>query len=310
MYTQITTKCNFSCEHCHFSCTQDGEHMTVDTFKQVMKINERIHSKHELLTLGGGEPTLHPNLFEIISIALSQSHFKIPAIETNGSQTEITLILANMAKKGVIACSLSLDPYHQEIDPEVIKAFTNETRNNINLFHAHLATDYEDKREIRDITKLDPLRRKSQMLTQRNSTTLKNSMEIKDEIFQCYEISVVKPNGNIHLCTCHNSPIIGNTSIEPTGIITEIYTSHQLLNIFENKKCWNKMSHDEQYTLFEILEKYPNLYAQNLEHISNSLNSLSNKQIYENIKQENSNIRKLKYEIDKNVNPIIEFLEL
>ena len=116
------------CKHCCFACTSKGHDMTQDTFTKALQMAVDNESP---ITLGGGEPTLHPLfkdfLFQAIwamsSITVSNG---FPAVHmvTNGSNTEIALKLADLAYKGVIGCNLSQDAYHDPIDEKVVRAFT------------------------------------------------------------------------------------------------------------------------------------------------------------------------------------------
>ena len=58
-YIQITTVCNYRCRHCCFSCTEEGEYMTMDTFKAALKSTdlERLQQNiypYNRIVLGGG----------------------------------------------------------------------------------------------------------------------------------------------------------------------------------------------------------------------------------------------------------------
>lgn len=89
------------------------------------------------IELSGGEPTLHPLLWDFMGIALKYMRDKTIYITTNGKKTEDALALARAAELRTIHADLSLDSYHELIDYEVVQAFENS--------HA-------DFRRIRDIT--------------------------------------------------------------------------------------------------------------------------------------------------------------
>lgn len=73
------------------------------------------------VTIGGGEPTLHPNFWELLSIAIA-SGIDIRVV-TNGSLEQESITLAELGRKGVIRAQLSLDEWHQQISPLVIRSF-------------------------------------------------------------------------------------------------------------------------------------------------------------------------------------------
>jgi MoaA/NifB/PqqE/SkfB family radical SAM enzyme len=84
----------------------------------------------QTITIGGGEPTLHPHfkeflfhaVWELSKTSLSEGG---PAVHlvTNGSMTETAITIANLAHLGMITAAVSHDEYHDPIDPRVYKAF-------------------------------------------------------------------------------------------------------------------------------------------------------------------------------------------
>jgi hypothetical protein len=117
------------CAHCGFACTADGHNMTKATFRNVLKLVGK-GSEESLITIGGGEPTLHPLLFDFIWMGVRatlhtayDSGFAGVGIVTNGKKTESAIELAMLARQGIISARLSVDDYHEEIDEKVRKAF-------------------------------------------------------------------------------------------------------------------------------------------------------------------------------------------
>jgi len=86
----------------------------------------------QCVTIGGGEPTLHPHFKEFMQHAewelahVSDSN-GCPAVccITNGSNTKLALQLAKMASLGIISARVSRDQYHDAsmVDPKVFAAF-------------------------------------------------------------------------------------------------------------------------------------------------------------------------------------------
>ena len=98
--------------------------MTMATFQQALKVLDT-----EVVVLGGGEPTLHPQFEEMLGLAVLASD-NPPLVVTNGSQTSRALTLARLARRGVVYASLSRSEWHLEqpaISPQVVKAFTTKT---------------------------------------------------------------------------------------------------------------------------------------------------------------------------------------
>ena len=176
MYVQITTRCNMTCEHCGMNCTNEGEDMSMEIFKACLK-------EDDIITLGGGEPTIHPDFWNFLveSIATVDETFII----TNGSMTETSIILAKLIDKEVIGGQLSLDPYHDVIDERVERAFYNLGKSEYN--GAYIG--------IRD-----------------TSEKLVNAgrcdFGISDDCI-CPG-TVVKPNGDVYPCGCDDAPKIGH----------------------------------------------------------------------------------------------------
>jgi len=212
MYIQITTKCNMNCVHCGFACTRDGEDMSMDVFKQAIKFVEK--NGEEAISIGGGEPTIHPNFWEIIGLSLG--HIDYVWLATNGSQTDISLNLARLAQKGIIGCALSLDPWHAPISQKVIEAFVKDNTD----FH-----EDDDGREIRNVSKkvekLSPFR---------------NPLDGGyDENCICPSF-FIRTNGDIHFCGCKDSQKIGDVF----NGIDKYYLD------METDICWKEIKEEEE----------------------------------------------------------------
>ena len=125
MYFQLTTKCNMTCGHCCFSATHRGKDMSDEVFKAALRLAQDLDDYE--LTLGGGEPTLHPKFWEFLGLTLKASALMYsdlkPLVITNGSVTDTSLALARLNKAGAIYAELSQDEWHDPIDPKVIREF-------------------------------------------------------------------------------------------------------------------------------------------------------------------------------------------
>ena len=194
MYFQITNRCNFSCSHCGMNATAKGEDMSIDTFHKALEFNSNIDSS---ITLGGGEPTIHPLFWQFLgeSIAISENVW----LATNGSQTSIAIALAKLAKKGIIGCALSQDYYHEPIDSKVVKAFTKDSG------YIQDRNSDCDFREIRCV-----------------NNSLVKSGRCKDGEKGCIcEDIFIKPNGDIFSCGCKKAAMLGNVCLDFAEIIPE-----------------------------------------------------------------------------------------
>jgi len=123
MYIEITQRCNMNCAHCAVDAKATGEDMTFETFKQTITACKELEC--EAITLGGGEPTLHPQFMEMVEYGVSVLGENCIGIVTNGSNTEIALHLADLTEQGIVCASISIDPYHDPIDAVVVDRYEN-----------------------------------------------------------------------------------------------------------------------------------------------------------------------------------------
>jgi len=200
MYIQITTRCNMSCRHCSFSCTAQGEDMNLETFRAALTLSEEYGE--ETICIGGGEPTIHPQFWEFMGLSLGHSEYVWLA--TNGKMTDTAIALCRMARRGVISCALSIDPYHDPIDNRVVSAFSaglSHTGRGRNMHPSTKPQMYgRDLREVRD-----------------TSHNLANQGRARDNGIAhsdrcgCPEL-MVTPDGSVKACGCNDSPTFGNVS--------------------------------------------------------------------------------------------------
>ena len=200
MYLTLTTRCNMSCAHCCMSCTEDGIDMTEDVFQASLALLRDEGVIPPQITLGGGEPTLHPR-FEDWLWAAVRKCYEVSCmwcleelangvyVVTNGSNTEISLNLAKMAKTGIIGAGVSVDDYHNPIDPEVIKAFKVDRK-------APDKIDYHDKRNIHKVG--------LPMKIGRAAETGVGNNPLEDMCI-C-DTWTIDPAGLIHPCGCPGAP--------------------------------------------------------------------------------------------------------
>lgn len=71
LFFELTDKCNLSCQHCGSKCTNRN-----NTFLPLDVINKTLHSVYSeygpediMICITGGEPLLHPDLFDVIRLA-------------------------------------------------------------------------------------------------------------------------------------------------------------------------------------------------------------------------------------------------
>ena len=245
MYLQITTKCNMSCDHCCYNCSMRGKH---GDYYTIIKSIDFARDKYEdeSITIGGGEPTLHPRFFDILKYCLD--NFNYVWMATNGSQTDIMYRLNNIingedypectceeddpeqfAKYGCLChekydndsiyqenkliVALSLDPWHDPIDDHVIDMWKRQSKN----MNSHF--------EIRDVSRsLDGASAVGRA---------KKTGAGWAEDCVCADI-IIKPDGRLKACGCTRSPYIGNVF---SGI-DEKYEELLESDNFRNTNCY------------------------------------------------------------------------
>lgn len=124
-YIPLTERCNMSCAHCMVDAKAEGKDMSWETYVQAINVS----MDESRITLGGGEPTLHPQFMEMLEYAISERPSgTIVSIITNGSNTAISLKLADMTEQGIISAALSQDQWHDPIDEVVVARFKDMGR--------------------------------------------------------------------------------------------------------------------------------------------------------------------------------------
>lgn len=218
-YLQITTKCNMDCPHCCYSCTMRGKHMNWSTVVDAISFI-RNNNEDEQITIGGGEPTLHPRFFDILKICLED--FDYVWMATNGSQTKTMWRLANIINQCDYEsferedyCSCDEDEENCYCEPHDLIYQENKLTVALSqdYFHSDInetMVDYWEKRarqhrhsgfEIRNVT-INP----DGIAAQGRAKSTGSGW---GEHCVCPDF-IIKPNGNIKLCGCEKSPKIGD----------------------------------------------------------------------------------------------------
>ena len=192
MYVKLTDKCNMRCAHCGMSATNRGKDMDKKTFIAACKLSQ---DRGSGIFLGGGEPTIHPEFWELLGLALKYhsdlaEDFRVGVV-TNGKKAEDAIALARLAKTGIIMACLSQDQWHDPIDVRVVKAFTRAVPVD------YTRTNDNDFREIRTV------RPKNVIAVGRG-----RNIPYAREGCVCPEL-IVNPYGEIRHCACTGAPHYG-----------------------------------------------------------------------------------------------------
>lgn len=186
IYLQITTRCNMKCAHCGMACTKKGQDMSLETFRNALK-----EFGGDLMSIGGGEPTIHPQFWQMLGECIADSGETV-WMATNGKETKTALALAKLAQKGVLIVELSQDPYHEKIDQTVVEAFQRDSNS--------YSRNENDCRGIRNTS--GALIKAGRCKTGSNSCICNGIM--------------IKPNGDVKACGCKNAPTFGNVNKKVT----------------------------------------------------------------------------------------------
>jgi 7,8-dihydro-6-hydroxymethylpterin dimethyltransferase len=81
---EITDRCNLSCPTCYaMSSPHYGRHRTVEEVEKMLDIIVENEGEPDVVQISGGEPTIHPDFFEILDIA-KKKPIKHLMVNTNG----------------------------------------------------------------------------------------------------------------------------------------------------------------------------------------------------------------------------------
>lgn len=80
---EITDNCNLTCPTCYAISSPKGKHRSLDEVKHMLDIIVANEGEPDVVQISGGEPTLHPQFFEILDIAKTKP-IKHLMVNTNG----------------------------------------------------------------------------------------------------------------------------------------------------------------------------------------------------------------------------------
>jgi hypothetical protein len=185
----------------------NGTNMDQGTFRACMDLVAQ--NEGCSVTIGGGEPTMHPNAMEFIwqavRVSLQSSRDvggALVGIVTNGSIEKRALELALMAEQGLISARLSYDRYHDlsMVSDRVVRAFAKDKK-----------PDYGYGRERdNDLRATNP----SEYRITPHGRAVENQMALQDDEQHecCCDGLFIVPNGDVFQCGCRKKKL-GNVNM-------------------------------------------------------------------------------------------------
>lgn len=127
MYLELTNACNMTCKHCCMNAVSLKSKKAAFMSRLVIEQACLIAHRHgDWITLGGGEPTLHPDFMFAFGMGILHAGELGLLVVTNGTNKDLTLRmldLSHAAKEGatLFSCEVSKDIFHDVrlVDPVV-----------------------------------------------------------------------------------------------------------------------------------------------------------------------------------------------
>ena len=138
MYLELTNACNMRCEHCFMNAVRhDGRAARYMSRAVIEAACDFARVFDDDITLGGGEPTLHPDFIFAFGMALLSAGEIGTLCVTNGTNEDLTLRMLDLSRDSTrFSCEVSMDSFHDIslISPRVRTQATlrNAIRNNDN----------------------------------------------------------------------------------------------------------------------------------------------------------------------------------
>ncbi|MCP3850471.1 MAG: radical SAM protein [Gammaproteobacteria bacterium] len=114
---EITDRCNMECPTCYSESSPTcGEHRSMDEIGKMLDLVVKNEGEPDVVQLSGGEPTIHPNFFEILEMA-KEKPIRHLMINTNGIRiAKDTKFVKKLATyKPGIEVYLQFDSFNSEV---------------------------------------------------------------------------------------------------------------------------------------------------------------------------------------------------
>jgi len=219
------------CAHCCMRATKKGDTMPMTVVRKALAL---ARENYWNITLGGGEPTLHPRFEEILCAAMVANQSDIGVyIATNGSHRERSLLLAKFsACEELITVKLSDDQFHDAtmVHPDVRRAFNNiawiSEQRRWESSHLPMPSGWQPKKfRLEHIV---------------NQGRAKDNNIGTREGCVC-ETLTVGPRGQMRGCACPEAPDFGNVMERPE--VPEGWSDNDCSFQEENLTLWKRPHH-------------------------------------------------------------------
>lgn len=118
----ITSLCNMKCVYCHNEGNNNKNMLSLSDIKKILNNSYGLHMSHIRLT--GGEPLIHPQIYEICKMLYEDYNLKI-GINTNC--VEITKLLQLIEKGWIDRVVVGLDYYNGKVSKNSIIGVSSKT---------------------------------------------------------------------------------------------------------------------------------------------------------------------------------------
>jgi uncharacterized radical SAM superfamily Fe-S cluster-containing enzyme len=112
----ITSACNLDCPICYVHNKNDGAYnMSLDDFRRTISALRREQGELDIVNLTGGEPTLHPRLLEMLTIAKDEGVHRVTVCSNGIKLVKDRAFSESLAKLGA-RIALSFDTFDERAD--------------------------------------------------------------------------------------------------------------------------------------------------------------------------------------------------
>ena len=120
LYMQLTNKCDQQCAHCAFNCGPwNSDFMSDEVVDACMGILKT--KKFGSVTLGGGEPTLYPGLFDLVLRIRQECNIPVGMVTNGTGDPELVKELIRYSEAtGNFSLEISADNFHARPSSELL----------------------------------------------------------------------------------------------------------------------------------------------------------------------------------------------